>query len=1061
MGCLNKLHCYTSVVLCYIVLQICAIESSHAVDSEEHIRRRSLREDGYNHVQTASLKFIYKDDEVSHSFTSSQFARDADHQGEPIELHIEGDDIRFEIILHRTKPDFSKDARVVVISDGNEQISENIQPRDCLMSGSLKRNPDNTAVISICDGLKGEFTNGSYTYLIETVQEGGKETVLLARKDNNVLQETNQPSSDDIPSSNIGERQKRAAIASLNIETVLIVDEEYVQNIRDAGHTTNQSIVDLMKLKWTGVQSEWAKSDVLDYEVTIDIKEIVIWEQNPSWYSPSTELDDTLYSICNGAKTRGLWSDYDHIHLFTGRSGTDVSGKAYTPGICIDGDKCAVSTDTSIAEYYVATHELGHNLNMQHDGDVGCPSPNNGIMGGLTSGWSTCSVAAFKELLNGTSADCLLQTDVSESTIWTLEAVWPGMTYSDDEICQLQNGAGFVYVGSLNSCSGYRCMNLDPTSQQYGVSFRYTAPTDGRYCGEDMVCTTSQANYRCINVTDTGIDPSLINKVTGGWSEWGTMTSCSRTCGNGVQYRIRTCDNPKPQNSAFCEGDAYDAELCNTQPCDGDSSVEADLITQRAGETCTKWKTDNMYSLIGLVSANYLNTGAKSGNSDEAQCNVVCDTVDGYAAASSERHGIIPHGTPCSHSSLSTFVENNNLPRKSDMYGTCVQGYCFLFGCDHTSGNTQKDGCGVCGGDNSTCQIVEGVYDTVIAKSERARIVRLPTNSTLIQVYFVYSTMQNHYLELKTKDTGSQAVISYQTLITTSTPVSFAGTHWYFAWNKQYMYAQGPLNQAADIWLFNNGNNNNAGVTYTYSLPTASEMASCSGTCENGGTWNPSTCSCDCADGYYGISCDTTCNKFCKNSQSLSISGCGCDCQGNTYGSTCSCKNPFTGIDCQDCKVSSCQNGGTFNATACRCSCPQGYGDLDCSSPCEDAGLSTEDCLVKVGNGHCESKNEIMETKCYKSCGLCEPSDSTTSSTSTASQSGTGTTGSQSGTGTTASPDITTVNCTDTNDDTCNGAGSLLAHWSHYYIPLQVSLLIHWSPWLLLTQSLLSALLLL
>ena len=64
---------------------------------------------------------------------------------------------------------------------------------------------------------------------------------------------------------------------------------------------------------------------------------------------------------------------------------------------------------------------------------------------------------------------------------------------------------------------------------------------------------------------------------------------------------------------------------------------------------------------------------------DDDQCDVICDTVEGYTLDSSERHGTVPDGTPCTHSSLSSsFIEKNNLPRKSGMYGTCVQGHCYV-----------------------------------------------------------------------------------------------------------------------------------------------------------------------------------------------------------------------------------------------------------------------------------------------------------------------------------------------------------------------------------------------
>jgi hypothetical protein len=48
-------------------------------------------------------------------------------------------------------------------------------------------------------------------------------------------------------------RRKRAVSDNLNIETVVILDALYVARIRAAGITDNQTIHDLMELKWTGV----------------------------------------------------------------------------------------------------------------------------------------------------------------------------------------------------------------------------------------------------------------------------------------------------------------------------------------------------------------------------------------------------------------------------------------------------------------------------------------------------------------------------------------------------------------------------------------------------------------------------------------------------------------------------------------------------------------------------------------------------------------------------------------------------------------------------------------
>ena len=58
--------------------------------------------------------------------------------------------------------------------------------------------------------------------------------------------------------------------------------------------------------------------------------------------------------------------------------------------------------------------------------------------------------------------------------------------------------------------------------------------------------------------------------VDGGWSVWGSWTSCSKTCGTGTRSRTRTCDNPAPAHGGEdCQGSDYDTGDCNTTPCQG------------------------------------------------------------------------------------------------------------------------------------------------------------------------------------------------------------------------------------------------------------------------------------------------------------------------------------------------------------------------------------------------------------------------------------------------------------------------------------------------------------
>ena len=56
--------------------------------------------------------------------------------------------------------------------------------------------------------------------------------------------------------------------------------------------------------------------------------------------------------------------------------------------------------------------------------------------------------------------------------------------------------------------------------------------------------------------------------VDGGWTRWSDWSACSKTCGQGIQSRSRSCTNPIPQYGGLdCDGDDSEVRDCFERHC--------------------------------------------------------------------------------------------------------------------------------------------------------------------------------------------------------------------------------------------------------------------------------------------------------------------------------------------------------------------------------------------------------------------------------------------------------------------------------------------------------------
>lgn len=747
------------------------------------------------------------------------------HGGGKVGYLLYLDSARFQLDMERDElllsPHFSPQYVLAAVGEHSASV-----PRECVYRGTVDSNPESLAVFNLCGGgLEGFFAVEHARYSITPiVRAKGHEHDVRALQDRDAesalhvftresfsfeaerdaqescgtrdarrgrrhtagskarrRKDSHGGHAEDTSDSRArwsrfvslepGTRRRRSVSRARHVELLLVADETMTKKY---GKDLNHYLLTL-----ASIASKLYGHASIENPIRLSVVKVTTVSEKEKGLEITKNAAATLKSFCKWQNQQNPLDDdhqqhHDAAILFTrqdlcGHHSCDTLGMADVGTICSPERSCAVIEDDGLHAAFTVAHEIGHLLGLSHDDSKFCEerfgvNSDKRLMSSILTSidaskpWSRCTSATITDFFDDGNAECLL--DTPRHLLLGSEEL-PGQTYDAVRQCRLAFGQEYTVCPGMDVCSRLWCAVV---RQGQMVCLTKKLPAvEGTPCGKGRICLQG----KCVDKTRKR---HYSTSNHGSWSSWGPWGSCSRTCGGGVQFAQRLCNNPAPRNNGrYCTGKRAVHRSCNVTPCPPSSKD----FRQEQCEMRNGPQTDPK----GVTK--YVEWVPKyAGVLPKDVCKLTCRAKGtGYYVVFSQR---VIDGTECRPFSSSV----------------CVKGKCVRTGCDGIIGSKlQFDKCGICGGESTGCIRVAGNF-TKKSKGY-TDVVKIPAGSTHMKVRQYKPKDQTRYTAyLAVRRPNGDYLLNGKFMISTSeTIVPLNGSVLnYSGWSQrdEWLHSMGP-----------------------------------------------------------------------------------------------------------------------------------------------------------------------------------------------------------------------------------------------------------------------------